>query len=448
MTLTATWAVTFGQKSTTVDLTDRVVGMRVQQQLRLAQLGVGRAFVTLNNNDGALTPRNGGTYTSTDWFSYYMRVSCTISNGSSSYTARLFDGMVSDFTVDDDGQNSYVTISADDFMTVAGRSPVVAAATDILAPFGATQAISSVLATQDYPALGGTDPVTIVVGLRGSRARSMVVKTQNTVTAQAINDQVLPAGPIIAWGSKLVFAGEPGAVYDPDYRIVVVDVPYNPNSANDYVYEFDDTPTGTQLVANQVDAGWNIDEVRNSATVQSNVGFAPQTVNSAPSIDKYGKTAVSFTFVASNSAALTLEDATEWANRWDTPVYAARTLRTSFKTIEAKADDAAYERFGQLLDVEDGLFRQANVMYTPTGGSSGITDVCVIFGRTIEWTPRDTRITLRLVPASSYRSFALDSTTLGILGGTVQEYDDTGDPDTYDSFVSYDGETIQGFRLG
>ena len=45
-----------------IDLTDRTAGFSVEQTLRRGAMGTGRAFLTLYNNDGALTPNGGGTF--------------------------------------------------------------------------------------------------------------------------------------------------------------------------------------------------------------------------------------------------------------------------------------------------------------------------------------------------------------------------------------------------
>ena len=96
------------------------------------------------------------------------------------------------------------------------------------------------------------------------------------------------------------------------------------------------------------------------------------------------------------------------------------------------------------------MWHPVQITYTPTGGSQTTAD-CVISGRTINATPKQTTIILDLLPAVDYQSFRLDSPIIGVLAGiaNVTTYDDSGV--TYDDVAEpYDGSgtTIEGFRLG
>ena len=412
MTLTQTWSVIAIRKGTQIDLTSRVVGMQVRQELKLAAMGSGHATLSLNNNDGALTPGNGGTYTDTDWFSYGLRIECTVSDGTNSKTGRLFDGIVADFKVQDDGKNSFVTLEADDFMTVAGRSPIPQTVV-ITFGVGITSLLNGVYGLAQFPDLGGTNPIPLAAGRNTPRIIFSGTRPQGQAAAQVANEQAMPMGPAIAWPTYMRFDGEPDAVFDPDFLCDVVDLPYNV-TLDPVTFEFDETPTGTQLFAPRVVAAWNMDEVRNYATLNRTFG-TPQEGQSAASVAKYGVSAVAFTNLGYNADSQVAVDVPNWANRWDTPEYAAREVSTSFKAIAARCADAAYASWADLLDMRQGLFQQANVSYTPTGAGSPRTDVCVTFGRTIQWTPADTRVVLNVVPAANYRSFVLDSSTLGVL---------------------------------
>ena len=97
MTIDATWQIEIGTKGAMTDYTSRVAGMNVKQRLGRARLGTGNAVVTMLNNDGALTPNAGGTYSSVDWFSQLVRINCTVTDGVSSETANVFSGIVKDF---------------------------------------------------------------------------------------------------------------------------------------------------------------------------------------------------------------------------------------------------------------------------------------------------------------------------------------------------------------
>ena len=122
MTIDATWQIEIGTKGAMTDYTSRVAGMNVKQRLGRARLGTGNAVVTMLNNDGALTPNAGGTYSSVDWFSQLVRINCTVTDGVSSETANVFSGIVKDFQLSDDGTNSMVQLKMIDMAGILGQT--------------------------------------------------------------------------------------------------------------------------------------------------------------------------------------------------------------------------------------------------------------------------------------------------------------------------------------
>ncbi len=428
MTIDATWQIEIGVKGAMTDYTSRVAGMNVKQRLGRARLGTGNAVVTMLNNDGALTPNGGGTYSGVDWFSQLVRINCTVTDGSSNATANVFSGIVKDFYLSDDGTNSIVQFKMIDMAGILGQTETYTslgydtvgglngAITRVLRGDGAT------IPPVPTAAFGGTDseyrPFTITSG----SAYSYRVNHDGTPAAQQINDQILPSGPGFAWSTTTFFDTEGGAD-DPGFYILVVDYTLNRTLADSGTLKraarpqtFTANPTGAQLPINDLTAGWNHDDVRNQATVDGTYfGHTSQTASNTASIDKYGVQAVT----VNESGVTTDEEALEAANRWatlfDSPTYAATALTVKMSSIINDCDDAAYESVANLLDIQSGLWNVATVEYTPTGSPTQVADHCVMFGRTIKATPSDTTITVEFVPAANYQYFQLDSEALGVL---------------------------------
>ena len=428
MTIDATWQIEIGTKGAMTDYTSRVAGMNVKQRLGRARLGTGNAVVTMLNNDGALTPNAGGTYSSVDWFSQLVRINCTVTDGVSSETANVFSGIVKDFELSDDGRNSMVQLKMIDMAGILGQTEtytslgydtvggIGGAITRVLRGDGAT------IPAVPTPTFGGTNseyqPFTITAG----SSYSFRVNHDGTPAAQQINDQILPSGPGFAWSTTTIFDTE-GAFTDPSLYMLVVDYTLNRTLADSGTLKraarpqtFTANPTGTELPINRLTTGWNHDEVRNQATVDGTYfGHTSQTTSNTASMNKYGVQSVT----VNESGVTTDDEALEVANRWatlfDAPVYAATALTVKLSSIIDKCDNAAWQSLANLLDIQSGLWNTAAVEYTPTGSATQVTDGCLMFGRTINATPSDTTITVEFVPAANYQYFTLNSDVLGVL---------------------------------
>ena len=90
----------------------------------------------------------------------------------------------------------------------------------------------------------------------------------------------------------------------------------------------------------------------------------------------------------------------------------ASSLQVTDSMIQGHGGDQA--KWRGLLDVTAGWWQTGEVAYTPTGGSSR-TDAFIIAGRTIEATPADTVVTLKVRPQSIYLAFILDDPDRGVL---------------------------------
>ena len=439
MTIGSTWSVQIGTKGSFTEFVSRTLGFTTRTRLSRGQMGNGNAVITLDNNDGALTPNAGGTYSGVDWFSQAVLIECTVTDGTNSETVPVFHGGLETFVVNDDGVNSTVTIEVRDIMTIVGRAPIYdyPASINLEGPRPATlRALngggpSSIpgIATPKYGATAtqfqySTYPTSSSTSY-GIAATDMYYTIQHAdrPSGEIINTQIMPSGPHYAWPTIFYFSAGAIDLYfmlalatSALNRLTTLSPP-DTNKSNARPQTFVANPTGTQLPRNTVTAGWNIDDVRNSAEMAYWNDATVYTADNTTSSDKYGVSNVTVlqSAIQGNTTGELTRSVNRWAKQYDQPSYAAQQLTVRESTVIDKCDNAAYESWADLLDIRSGLWNVAAVTYTPTGAVTPVTDSTVIFGRTIRVTPSDTVVTLDLVPAANYQYFELDNTALGVL---------------------------------
>ena len=119
----ATPTITLFNNSTSYNLTSRTYGATCATECQPGQFGRATASFDFYNNDGAMTPGGGGTYSSIDWFSMAIRITAVTDAG----LANCFAGIITDFELIDDGRNSYVRLSAVDAFTIGGSTATTVA---------------------------------------------------------------------------------------------------------------------------------------------------------------------------------------------------------------------------------------------------------------------------------------------------------------------------------
>ena len=438
MTISTSWSIEIGTKGSLTEFVSRTLGFSTRTSLNRGQMGTGNAVITLDNNDGALTPNAGGTYSSVDWFSQAVFIECTVTDGTNSETVPVFHGGVEAFTVNDNGTNSTVDITVSDIMTIIGRTPTSYTGSDSFldGPIGAVLRVGNGQTTPFIPALetpkyGATATRFLSRPEACGRATTQGTNTgpdyaitfAGITAGEIINTQIMPSGPHYGWPTFFKFTT---GAYDLTFFFGLATsklnrrnnvAPPDANKTGAIHYTLVDNPTGTQLTRNTVQAGWNVDDVRNSAEIKYWNDPLVVTADNSTSSDKYGVSDVSVlqSAIQTDSAGEMTRTANRWAKQYDQPKYAAQQVIIRQSTLVEKCADAAYESYADLLDVRSGIWNTASVTYTPTGASTAVTDNTVIFGRTIRVTPSDTIITLDLVPAANYQYLELDSAVLGIL---------------------------------
>ena len=124
MALTTTWSVKFGNPTTSTDFTSRVLKVDINQRAPVGQFGVGSATITMQNNDGAFTPRGGGTYATTDWFTQgvFIEVITPWSASPPTLQSPVFHGFITEFQLEDNGLFSTVTFNCQDCMSILAKN--------------------------------------------------------------------------------------------------------------------------------------------------------------------------------------------------------------------------------------------------------------------------------------------------------------------------------------
>lgn len=407
MPVETTWTIEFGYSSdgstvTWTDLTSRVLGFSNDTQVVLGQIGRNSVTITLDNNDGALTPGAGGTYSSWDWFERAVHITALVDlDPNPTAGGDLFTGLVDDFDLADDGRNSTVTVRAVDIVQILGRATTTATYSTV-ANLGTVATIDSVIADgftvptvglDPAPALdvssSGTDPVVHQWGSGGVTGSP----------GDIISNNILPAG-------LFSFIGKPRrSSLSFDWRSVVQ---YLSKGGTTVTFDNDDP---NALPFRALRRGFNTDEMTNAYQQTRIDGSGTSSASNTASQAKYGVRQRSYT-TSATSSVYGDPVAEDWANRFADSTFDVRELVTSAAIVKDR--DSSYLDWAHVLGAEL-LLTPTEVTFTPTGGTS-TTEQCVIVGRRVDATPADSVVTLILRPASTYRDFTLDSTSYGVLG--------------------------------
>ena len=417
-----TWGVRFGKYSgsslSLTDFTSRTLGLYVDQQCDPGQLGTGFAEVTLDNSDGELTPAGSGTYANFDWLSSGCFIRATVS----STTVEVFHGVVTDFRFDDDGEGrSVVILTVLDAFQVIGRqeafqfSMTNTSTADQL--FDMTSPHLLLNATR-VPTLGYPTMRTFWKELNASTesvGHNLPSSAGKVVLGDVINNSVMPNEQTVAFPTIL----DDGGTYIADDSWVGFTVDGLARSGvtatgNVFVFsDFDEIPTG-QMPFRKLKRDFHIDLITNAATVTALDGGTAQTYTDTDSQQRYGTRARTYQ-TTSTSDARALYTAQLWVNRYsykESVTMTASSLQVSDAMIQGLGGDEA--KWRALLDVTVGWWETGQVRYVPTGGSARI-DPFIIAGRTIEATPEDTVVTLKVRPQDIYLAFILDDASRGVL---------------------------------
>jgi len=450
MAVTTTPVVTLFAYGVSIDLSDVVLGVSVTTTSPVGACGETTGTVDLNNTDGRFTPGGGGTYSTTDWFGHAIMIDATTNDGTTTRFADVADLIVTGFDLYDDGVTSFVRLTLDDPLTVAGGnlSTITTSSPYNFTPspvnliddvFDGGTATNWSISGVDMPTLGHDQAgvamlqvMKYVYGFFPSADADFDIEQEFDRTAPAkdlLNTTILPAGPWTMWPTTI------RSTTSGPYTRAVVDAyllgPYTVRL--DIVrtdYTFADTPGTGELPFAAVQRTYTTDELVNTAqitTVASPSGSYTVTGTNTDSVAKYGSRARYFQELFSSDPAVTFPTATEadtliypqaiadrWANMFSDVVFHIADLQLSGLMVSELAPNSAAE-WTKLLDITDGLWNYVTVNYTPTGSATELTADGVIYTRTVDMTPTDTTVRLGLYPRGVLAAFILDDAAMGVL---------------------------------
>tara|TARA_R100001129_G_scaffold144231_1_gene105361 strand:+ start:196 stop:1491 length:1296 start_codon:yes stop_codon:yes gene_type:complete len=425
MSAWAGWRIDLIDGATLTDITSYVQGFRINTKINIGRFSPTNVTLTLNNDGGQFTPAAGGgtgTFAATDWLTKAIRIGPSDDAASSSVRAVF----VSDFAMRDNGTESSVKLSCQDWLSVASSQQFDIVENTTTTDFATF--VENVLKGTSGFGDGATFPTF------GITPTSINVQVSDFMLSDETPDQIArPAASNVTsldYINRAMFNGYPSIIIPIDAGISGTAVGYAALALNRTLtyksvsrlhFAFSENPSGTTLPFAQIQPGFEFDDLTSTVEVKSGMtGVATQTSTNSDTGNKYGTRARRYSStgnkVISDSAddAGAVDAAQFWTNRQSTPRYIPRRLLTSIELVEDRNGSAAAATLKNLLSYYFAWMQPCDITYTPTGGNQ-VTANCVIAGRTIEAVPGRTTITLDLLPAVDYQSFILDSTTLGIL---------------------------------
>ena len=446
MAITTAFTITIGNLGASYDITSEVMSFNVNTQVALAEIGTSKGSMLIKNFTGSFTPGGGGTYGNIDWFNQAVLINGTTTVGGVPTSFKLFHGIVDQFALDDNGINSYVSISFIDALTSGGRSATVNTV------FG-TQNASTVIEEfyennspanpAQMPTLGGTNTGYAVTTKLLTSDFTVLCTTAGIGNSlnSSISLIITPVGPSMIIPTTITLTS-------PVFGYELIDYTMTRNAANRTTFLFKDkTVSGTQLPIGDIVTGYDEDQLTNYVTLTDPTGTSTVTSFNATSTTKYGQRFRSYTQAGSNGVEDQTSTVNSWINRFGEITFAPQELSFSSKMVQSAAADAAEPFWNKILDIESVMWQPVQLTYTPTGCGQQ-TKMSVIRSRRISATPSDCQVTLGLLPAYQYQSLVLDDVYLGILGGDGITYNqpeifyDENDWTYNDSYVE------QGNRLG
>ena len=417
MAITTSWKVDIGTQAAPTDFTSRVMSMSISEQVDVNEIGRGQWVITLLNKDGALTPGGGGTYSSTDWFAQGVYVNAKTSVGAGDTSIDVFDGVIVDFDLVDNGAYSTVTITALDGLTVAAKtvgSSIANTSYNYKQLYDALVDRNGIV----FPRLGGTNAEGIVTYEWSASGWSILNASGATISpttyADALKTYLIPTVSDVTWPTTISVAPFSTITI---YNIRSLGYDATRSSANRVTYTFDPAGSisGTDLPFDDdgFQQAFHNDPLINQAQVKAvSTGATTQTSTNSTNTS-YGNRTVQYLAVLTESDPKSLDQATILTNRYGTSRFNPVTIRTTASMVKARAADAAETTWRNLLGIATGIWQRTVITWQGSGASSQ-TAYCVIKGRQINVTPQDTVVTLMLGNWADNHAFILDTDQLDV----------------------------------
>lgn len=416
MAITTTWKVDIGTQAAPTDFTSRVMSMSISQQVDVNEIGRGQCIITLLNKDGALTPGGGGTYSSTDWFAQGVYVNASTNTGAGATSTDVFDGVIVDFDLVDNGVYSTVTITALDGLTVAAKT--VGSQIGVSSSWYYKTLYDGLVDRNGivFPRLGRTNAEGIVSYEWAASTWLLSQMSGDTIYpstyADALQTYLIPSVSDVTWPTNIFATGTVA-----NYNIISLGFNSTRSSANRVTYTFDPAGSisGTDLPFDDDDfqQAFNNDTLITQAQVKAvSTGATTQTSTNSTNTT-YGNRTVQYLAVLTESDTKSLDQAKLLTNRYGTSRFNPVNIRTTASMVKARAADAAETTWRNLLSIATGIWQRTVITWQGSGASSQ-TAYCVIKGRRIDVTPQDTVVTLMLGNWADNHAFILDTDQLNV----------------------------------
>lgn len=421
MSLALDWKIEIGN-TTVYDFTSRTLGLSIDQQLQWMRPAIQTCTLTLNNYDGALTPDEiggNGTYKALNWFKQVVTITAQVTRSTGVTTEKpTFYGFVDGFDLVDNGRYSTVTITAVDWLTVASRSEAIPALG--LGNRDIQFLLAGVVATLDteaeLPNFGAFPPVTVYRKLTDDTAdfaAGIVLndsfQTQTGSVGDQLVNQIMPSGLCLMWAARMTYVSGPNA----SYEAILVGNTLNRKSAAPVDYPRwtftlkAGTTANNELDVTEIEYDHNTQMLLNQAQVSNGTNTA--NVKNTASINSFGASLFQAIDTINASLASATTQAQAVSQRFGFVYYRPVAVTLTSANL-ANANDGSDDVLAELLSL-NGLWQRVELTVTPTGGTSKLTKH-LILGRTIDATPKDTRIRLNLVGQNQFQSFILNTSEL------------------------------------
>lgn len=427
MAISTNWEIKIGTVASPTTFTSRVLSMSISQQVDVNVIGRGICRITLLNKDGALTPGGGGTYSSTDWFAQGVFISALTKiagTGDPEVNSPVFHGIVTDFDLIDDGVFSTVTITAQDGLTVGGRSSIVS----VNGIIGSTQTYFKVLDLNMYQAtslVGGTGPlypllgeptsigdVTDIARANSYEGQEIAIGTTSTTYADLWQQNLIPTANDVCYATTIDKITSP--ITACRYNVNSIGYVTTRTVAESVDFEFVQTPSTTKLPLENdtFQQAFNKDNLINKAIIGRSTPVAATYEATASNANTYATRQVQFTETyLKNDGIQFIPAAERLVNRYSTPRFNPESLSLTARQVAKHASDFAIDKWRSLLDIRTGLWQKATVTWTGSGASSQTAN-CVIKGRQINVTPDNAVVTLTLGNWTDNHAFILNTDKL------------------------------------
>ncbi len=414
-----------------VDFTSRVRHLSVDQSIELGAIGRTETKVILDNTDGALTPNGGGTYATWDWFAQPLFVlaraglsdppallDADVIVSGVRVKAPFFSGPIIGFDFVDDGFDSFVTLTAVDWLTFVGRWSVQVGQTVTDTSINTLDTLTETIELAKFGAAS-----TSVFTLYSTAAGALPVDLSvTTLQGQFLGDTfetIAAAEGGIFYPAALNFRLASGPVTYTTYLLFLTQRSMlAPPSTSEAIPDFNGTGTvgSTELPMRALELGFNDHELITQAEV-SRTGGTSQFSYKDTASQTYGPRSVSLTDLPLTTDADALSHAEELTTRYDTTNFVPSSFEFTGSMIEG-ANDAALDGVKTLMHQASyaygALFKPTTVTWTGAGSTSNTATVTPMRLR-LSATPEDWTMRLHTLDAASNMGFILDDTQLGVL---------------------------------